>query len=153
MSFRLSAAARKYFDDIEQKSTTGSFDSMWDKYYLAAMMGIKARERVVTDDEPTTTPFVDSVIADYEDQKYEIYAALIMAEIERQGIPKGEESEIRNLMLEILDSTDPTRLSPYGKTLLNCYADRGFKILQNKVPAPADLDTFLSQYKTALASV
>lgn len=152
MSFRLSSEAREYFDKIEQKSTTGSFDSMWDKYYLSAMMGIKARDRVIKDEEPTATPFVDSVITDYEDQKYEIYGALIIAEIERQGIPKSEEAEIRQLMLEILDSTDPTRLSDEGKILLNCYAERGYQILRNKVPMPADLDQFLSQYKDALAT-
>lgn len=153
MSFRLSSKARDYFDNIEQNSSTGEFDSMWDKYYLAAMAGIKARERVKTTDEPTADPFVESVIADYDDQKYEIYAALIMAEIERQSIPKREEVEIRQLMLDILDSNDPTRLSAHGKTLLNCYAERGYRIIQNEVPKPGDLDQYLRQYHETLESV
>lgn len=153
MSFRLSSSARDYFDKIEQKSSTGEFDSMWDKYYLAAMVGIKARDRIRTDDEPTENPFVESVISDYDDQKYEIYAALIVAEIERQNIPKREETEIRQLMLEILDSTDPTRLSSYGKTVLNCYAERGYRILENEIPAPGEFDQFLRQYHSTLDAV
>ncbi|MDS0223463.1 hypothetical protein NDI54_19160 [Haloarcula sp. S1AR25-5A] len=153
MSFRLSSSARDYFDKIEQNSSTGDFDSMWDKYYLAAMVGIKARDRIRTDDEPTDEPFVDSVISDYDDQKYEIYAALIMAEIERQNIPKRAETEIRHLMLEILDSTDPTRLTSHGKTLLNCYAERGYRILENEIPAPGEFDQFLRQYHEALNGV
>ncbi len=153
MSFRLSSSARDYFDKIEKNSSTGEFGSMWDKYYLAAMVGIKARDRVRTDEEPTDEPFVDSVISDYDDQKYEIYAALIMAEIERQNIPKREETEIRHLMLEILDSTDPTRLSSYGKTLLNCYAEQGHKLLENRLPAPAEFDKFLEQYHDTLQEV
>lgn len=153
MSFRLSPSARDYFNKVDQNSSTGEFDSMWDKYYLAAMVGIKARDRVKTDDEPTNEAFVDTVISDYDDQKYEIYAALIMAEIDRQNIPKREETEIRELMLEILDSTDPTRLTSYGKTLLNCYAEQGYRILETNTPTPGELDQFLRQYHETLEQV
>lgn len=153
MSFRISSSSRDYFEDIENKSTTGSFDTMWDKYYMSAMVGIKARDRVVTDNEPTADPFNEDVIADYEDQKYEIYGALIMAEIERQGIPKREETEIRQLMLSILNSRDATRLSKHGKRLLNCYAEQGYRILQKKIPEPGDLDRFLKQYHSILQSI
>lgn len=150
MSFRLSEDARDYFDDIEKNSSTGKFESMWDKYYFAAMVGIKARDRVPTNEAPTVEPFVDTVIEDYVDQKFDIYAALIIAEIERQFIPKDEEDEIRELMLSILDSTDPTRLSDHGKQLLNCYAERGYKILQNAGPAPKEFDEFLRKYHKVL---
>lgn len=150
MSFRLSEEARDYFDDIEKTSSTGEFDSMWDKYYFAAMIGIKARERVPTNEEPNTDPFVENVIEDYQEQKFEIYSALIMAEIERQHIPKGKEDEIRKLMLGILDSSDPTRLSDEGKQLLNCYAEHGYKILQDAGPAPTEFDEFLRKYHRVL---
>ncbi|THE66471.1 hypothetical protein D8Y22_02100 [Salinadaptatus halalkaliphilus] len=153
MSFRLSDDAREYFDDIEDKSSTGRFDSMWDKYYFAAMIGIKARDRVPIDKEPSAEPFVDTVIEDYADQKFELYAALIMAEINRQHIPKEEEDEIRELMLNILDSTDPTRLSDHGKELLNCYAEQGHKILQNSGPTPKEFDEFLRQYHKVLNEI
>jgi len=150
MSFRLSDNARKYFDEIENSSSTGQFNSMWDKYYFAAMIGIKARDRVSTDDEPSVEPFVDSVIEDFRDQKFEIYAALISAEVERQYIPKDEEDEIRDLMLSILDSNDPTQLSDHGKQLLNCYAERGYKILQSSGPKPTEFDQFLRRYHQIL---
>lgn len=150
MSFRLSDDARSYFDDIEAEGTTGGFDSMWDKYYFAAMMGIKNRDRVPLDEEPSADPFLDSVVDDYEEQKYELYAALIMAEINRQHIPKDEEDEIRELMLNILNSTDPTRLSNHGKQLFNCYAEKGYQILQNSGPTPKEFDEFLRQYHNVL---
>jgi hypothetical protein len=153
MSFKLSSEARDYFDTIEKKSSTGKFDTMWDKYYLSAMVGIKANDRVKTDNEPDAEPFVDNVIEDYAEQKYEIYAALIYAEIERQSIPKRAESEIRELMIEILDSNDATRLSDYGKILLNCYAEQGFQILQNNGPTPTEMDEFLRSYHETLGEV
>ncbi len=150
MSFRLSNNAREYFDEIEELSSTGEFDSMWDKYYFAAMVGIKARDRVSVEDEPSVEPFVDSVIEDFRDQKFEIYGALILAEIERQHIPKSEEDEVRELMLSILDSNDPTQLSDYGKQILNCYAERGYKILHGSGPSPTEFDQFLRRYHQIL---
>lgn len=150
MAFRLSDTAREYFDNIEKTSSTGEFDSMWDKYYFAAMVGIKARDREVTDDVPTADPFVEGVIEDYQDQKFEIYAALITAEIDRQNIPQDAEDEIRELMLSILDSSDPTQMSDYGKQLLNCYAERGHKRLRDAGPAPTEFDEFLRKYHQVL---
>lgn len=150
MGFRLSPEAREYFDEVQSESTTGEFGSIWDSYYLSAMMGIKARERVPEDDEPGTEPFIDHVISRYDDQKYEIYGAMIMAEIERGAIPAEDHSEIRQLMLSILDSTDPSRLSEYGQRLLNCYAERGYQILSRQVLKPPNLDQFLIEYKAAL---
>lgn len=153
MAFKLSSPARDYFDSIEETSSTGGFDTMWDKYYLSAMVGIRARDRVTTDNEPNVDPFTQDVIEDYSEQKYEIYAALIYAEIERQNIPKRAENEIRGLMIDILDSTDSTRLSDYGKQLLNCYAERGFRILKDNGSTPTELDEFLRIYHKTLAEV
>lgn len=150
MAFRLSDTAREYFDDIEETSSTGEFESMWDKYYFAAMVGIKAGEREVIDDEPTADPFVEGVIEDYQDQKFEIYAGLITAEIDRQNIPQDAEDEIRELMLRILDSRDPTQLSDYGKKLLNCYVERGHKRLRDAGPTPTEFDEFLRKYHQVL---
>jgi hypothetical protein len=55
--------------------------------------------------------------------------------------------------LDILDSTEPTRLSDYGHQLLNCYAERGYRIIEDEVPVPGELDQFLKQYYKALQAV
>lgn len=145
MSFRLSTEARSYYRQINEKSTTGQFDSLWDQYYLSAMAGIKDRSRVSEDDEPGEE-FVTDVIQAYDDQKYEIYSSLIAAEIDREGIPWGEKQEIRSMMLKILDSTSHTRLSDHGTTVLNCYAEKGFRLMRSDITAPPELDEFLEQY-------
>jgi hypothetical protein len=149
MSFRLSTEARSYYRQINERSTTGEFDSLWDQYYLSAMAGIKDRSRVPEDDEPAEE-FVTDVIQDYEDQKYEIYSTLIVAEIEREGIPWDEKDEIREMMLKILDSSSHTRLSDYGTTVLNCYAEKGFRLVRSEITAPPELDEFLEQYHNYL---
>jgi hypothetical protein len=145
MSFRLSTEARSYYRQINERSSRGEFDSLWDQYYLSAMAGIKDRSRVPEDEEPAEE-FVTDVIQDYDDQKYEIYSALIVAEIEREGIPWDEKDEIRDMMLKILDSSSHTRLSDYGTTVLNCYAEKGFRLVRSEITAPPELDEFLEQY-------
>jgi hypothetical protein len=149
MSFRLSTEARSYYRQINERSTTGEFDSLWDQYYLSAMAGIKDRSRVPEDNEPPEE-FVTNVIQDYEDQKYEIYSSLIVAEIEREGIPWDEKDEIQDMMMKILDSASHTRLSDYGTTVLNCYAEKGFKLVRSEITAPPELDEFLEQYHSYL---
>lgn len=150
-SFRLSKNARTYFQNIEERSTTGDFDRVWDQYYLSVMAGIKARRRIPTDDEPNQSQeFVGEVIDEYTDQRYEIYSAMIVAEIEREAIPWDEKEEIRQLMLDILDSTSHTNLTDYGSTVLNCYAEHGYKIIESKIPEPGELDEFLEQYHNVL---
>lgn len=149
MSFRLSTEARSYYRQINEKSTTGQFDSLWDQYYLSAIAGIKDRSRVSEDDEPGEE-FVTDVIQAYDDQKYEIYSTLIVAEIDREGIPWDEKQEIQDMMLKILDSSSHTRLSDYGTTVLNCYAEKGFRLMRSDITAPPELDEFLEQYHSFL---
>jgi hypothetical protein len=145
MSFRLSTEARSYYRQINERSNTGEFDSLWDQYYISAMAGIKDRSRVPEGEEPAEE-FVTDVIQDYESQKYEIYSSLIVAEIDREGIPWDEKDEIRDMMLKILDSSSHTRLSDYGTTVLNCYAEKGFRLVRSEITAPPELDEFLKQY-------
>ena len=149
MPFRLSTEARSYYRQINEKSTTGQFDSLWDQYYLSAMAGIKDRSRVPEDKEPGEE-FVSDVIQAYEDQKYEIYSSLIVAEIEREGIPWDEKDEIQDMMLKILDSSSHTRLSDFGTILLNCYSEEGFRLIRSEITAPPELDEFLEQYHSLL---
>ncbi|QCC51440.1 hypothetical protein DV733_09380 [Halapricum salinum] len=153
MPFKLSSDARRYFGQIQKNSTRGTFDTLWDQYYLSALVGIKARSRVPESEEPDEDPFMTEVIQDYDNQKYEIYGALIVAEIEREGIPWENEQEVQGLMLEMLDSTSVTRLSDRGATVLNCYAERGFKIIRSEIPAPPQLGEFLEQYYDLLLEV
>jgi hypothetical protein len=153
-SFRLSKNARLYFGNIEENSTTGDFDSVWDQYYLSAMVGIKARRRIPKEEEPNKSrEFLGEVIEEYNDKRYEIYSAMIVAEIEREAIPWDEKDEIRQLMLKILESTSHTNLTDYGSTILNCYAEHGYKILESKIPEPGELDEFLEQYHNVIESV
>jgi len=147
MSFRLSKEARSYFGNINQAASIKQLETDWDKYYLCAMAGIKDRSRVPDEEEPPAgQEFVDYVIKTYDDQRYEIYGSLIAAEIDRQGIPWGQKEEIRQLMLNLLDSETNTRLSEEGTRVLNCYAEKGSRLIRSEIRPQPELDQFLSEY-------
>jgi hypothetical protein len=147
MSFRLSKEARSYYGNINKATSINELETDWDKYYLSAMAGIKARSRVPDEEEPPAEQqFVDYVIQAYEDQKYEIYGSLIVAEIDRQGIPWGQKEEIRQLMLSLLDSESNTRLSEEGTRALNCYAEKGARLIRSEIRPQPELDQFLKEY-------
>lgn len=147
MSFRLSKEARSYYGNINQNSTITKLDTLWDRYYLSAMAGMKARSRVREKEEPPQEQeFIDNIIQDYENQKYEIYGTLIVAEVERKGIPWGQKEEIKQLMLKLLDSTSNTRLSDEGSQALNCYAEKGFRLIKSEIDPQPELDQFLKEY-------
>lgn len=147
MSFKLSKEARSYFGQIDKAASINELETDWDKYYLSAMAGIKARRRVPDNQEPPSEQeFVDYVIQSYDDQKYEIYGSLIVAEIERKGIPWEEKEEIKQLMLNLLDYDSNTRLSDEGTRVLNCYAENGYRLIESEIPPQPELDEFLKRY-------
>ena len=53
---------------------------------------------------------------------------------------------IEREMVRLLNPTSPTRLSEEGNTLLNLYAAEGFKLIQERMMAPAGLEEFLVAY-------
>lgn len=154
MSFRLSKEARSYFGAINEGASITNLETDWDKYYLSVMAGIKARSRVPDEEEPPAEQeFVDYVIQAYEDQRYEIYGSLIVAEVDRQGISWEQKERIRQLMLNILESDTNTRLSEHGTRVLNCYAERGFRLIRSEIQPQPDLNQFLKEYYELLDSL
>lgn len=146
-SFRLSKEARSYFNNVNKASAINELEADWDKYYLSAMAGIKARSRVPDGQEPPAEQeFVDYVIQSYEDQKYEIYGSLIVAEVDRKGISWEEKEEVKQLMLNLLDYESNTRLSEEGVRTLNCYAEEGFRLVRSEITPQPQLDQYLEKY-------
>lgn len=143
MSFRLSMEARQYFGRMDDYSQTGKLRSTWDWYYLCFMVGAAKARR----SQPTgATEFVDHFIADYQPQKDEIISILIAAELQRQVIDPSVETEVSQVMNELLDPDGPTSLSPEGHTAMNEYAEAGFETLSEDIEDPTEVAGFLQSY-------
>lgn len=149
MTFRLSKAARAYFRTIDERSSTGKFKTLWDKYYFCLMAGL-TRNRL-GDDLLGDTEFETSFIIDYKDQRHQIIASLISAEICRQSIPLDDKDALQKLMLDLLDHTSVTGLSTYGQGIMNRYADGGFHLVREELHQPYELDVFLRKYHDRFA--
>lgn len=143
MAFRLSRDAKAYFKKIDDESSTGTFESMWDYYYLCLMIGFRDGK---LGEEPNTEDFYDRFHSSYDSSKYQIIASLVSAEIRRQGIIITDGEDIRKLMLDLLDKDTTTSVSTNGLKLMNRYADRGFNIINEKIPDPREMDIFLKRY-------
>ena len=144
MSFRLSEKARNYFRRIDEKSTSGKFDTMWDKYYLCLMAGFTEVE--LGDEISQEYEFIDRFIQDYYEQRLQIVAALVDAEIRRRGISLEDSEMILKIMNDLVEPSSPTCLSDEGHRLMNRYAEGGFNVISERIPQPYDFDMFLKQY-------
>ena len=144
MTFRLSKDARQYFLKIEERSTTGKFDTLWDKYYLCLMAGfsrIKLGKETSASDE-----IMPTFIQDYSPQRYQIISLLIATEIKRLGIQNDDKENIKQLMLSLLDHTTITNLNDEGHKIMNRYTEGGFEIIREEIPQPYEFDVFMRKY-------
>ncbi len=146
MSFRLSQTARDYFRRIDDNSTTGKFETLWDKYYLCLVSGLVHRR--LGQETGTDAEFITSFIAQYFDQRFEIIAAFVAAEMARKDIPV-EEKEIRRLMVDLLNPNSPTYLTDEGHRLMNRYAEGGFEVIRDAIPDPFEFDLFMKEFYDA----
>ena len=142
--FRLSSKARTYFEKINENSTTGKFETIWDYYYLCLMIGFRRGE--LGDEVGSDYEFTKDFPKPYNSKKYQIIASLVLSEMNRQGIPKNDSEDIRKLMLELLDKDAVTKISNEGLKRMNRYAEKGFAVLHEKIPPMKEMDTFLKRY-------
>lgn len=143
MSFKLTKEARAYFDKLDKNSTTGKFENVWDYYYLCLMVGYK---KCKFGEDPTEVEFNKEFPKVYNAHKNLIIATLISTEIQRQGINRNDEDKIRKLMQDLLDRDSSTKLNSEGITLMNKYADYGFKTINEDIIQPQEMDEFLKIY-------
>jgi hypothetical protein len=144
MTFRLSGEARQYFKKIEENSTTGKFETLWDKYYLCLMVGYLNTQ--LGKETPKSDEFVDSFIHDYSTQRFQIIAMLIISELNRQGIKNMDKKSVKKIMLDLVDHNSNTCLSDEGHKLMNRYAEGGFELIYEEIPQPYDFDLFMKEY-------
>ena len=144
MGFKLSAEAREFFKKLDKDkgtSPTGNFEVLWDPYYVCLMVGLIHRKAVPK--EPPVGDFLDTFPSTYYSQRHELLAALVSAELDRKGITRTEEPQVRHEMLKLLTPETQTNLTADGFERMNSYAQAGYEILRDKMPPPSDMSDFL----------
>ena len=144
MAFQISNEARKYFQKINDNSKTGQFEIIWDYYYLCLMVGFRSGELCV--DVTELSEFIDKFPKSYNSNKFQIISGLILSEINRQGLVQTDSEGIRKLMLELLDNDARTKISNEGLKRMNMYAEKGFILINEKIPEPMEMSEFIRRY-------
>lgn len=143
MGFCLTSKSKKYLKKINENSKTGKFETMWDFYYLCLMAGFKNSK---LGEETNNEEFNKDFPSQYEPNKYQLIAALVSSEIRRNGIFEPKSEDIKNIMLELIDNDNSTKLSKEGLELMNGYAEGGFELIYEKIPEPTDKMEFIKEY-------
>lgn len=144
MPFRLPKKCRTYFANITGHDEI-KLDTLFDGYYLAALVGL-AQGKLNSNPDLETTAFVDNYPADFSESGDYIAGLLISAEAKRKNIPAGDANALELLMTTLVESQSRTRLSVGGEYLLSQYADRGIDIITEKMPIHTSLEDFLQDY-------
>lgn len=145
MPFRLPKKCRVYFAHITDTHDEAKLNTLFDGYYLAALVGL-AQGKINSTPDLEATAFVDNYPIDFTESRDYIAGLLIGAEAKRKDIPVGDANALELLMNALVESQSRTRLSADGENLLNQYADRGIDIIMEKMPVHTSLEDFLQDY-------
>lgn len=146
MPFRLPKKCRSYFADITDRSDETKLDTLFDGYYLCALVGLAQGKLNENDPDLESTAFVDNYPSDFAESGDYIAGLLISAEAKRKGIPANGANALEKVMTKIVESQSRTRLSPYGEELLNKYADWGINVMLEKMMGHTSLEEFFQDY-------
>lgn len=141
MSFILHQGARTFFRAIIAPPKFLMFDA----YYCCLMAGLDAR-LIGSADELEGEVFVNGYPDDFRAQAEIIAGLLLDAELDRKDIQEMDKSSIEREMVKLIDPTSATRLNIEGNKLLNLYAAAGFRMIQERMLPPANVDEFVVAY-------
>lgn len=118
---------------------------MFDSWYVCMLRGIHARKlgdvKFLEDRD-----FIREYPSEYKGKADYIAGLLIDAELERASIAVSDRASVEAVMIELLDPSRATGLSPDGVRLLNRYAVTGFEEMRDAMENPASRDDFLIAY-------
>jgi hypothetical protein len=148
MSFRLRSDADDYFRHIA--ATDGPIRTKFDQYYLSLMIGLTTgrNERAASAPE-----FVTYFVADYAPIGRLLVGLLVVVEAARLGVELTEKGDVKKLLSDYLDPTNPTSLSEAGFQKLNDYANGGYSALVEAIPQkPHHVEDFLQAYTSLIGT-
>lgn len=146
MTFRLRPDVDDWFKHIANKEP---LKTKFDLYYLCLMMGLALSQ---CERAPSSQEFVQYFVGEYRPVQRLVLGLFIMAEMARRGLDVSDREEVRALINEYLDPTNPAQLKEAGFSRLNDYANAGYNAVVASFGAkPHQTEAFLQWYSKALA--
>jgi hypothetical protein len=143
MGFKMSHESKMYFNKLSE-AQHGKFKVQFDFYYLCLMAGFQSKDKREC---KGGEEFIAEFPGIYVSQRRHITGLLIATELERNKIDINNRERLEKVMLSLVKPDTPTKLSLQGERLMDEYAEKGFKLIAEKIPSPpANMDAFLINY-------
>jgi hypothetical protein len=143
MRFALESKIRKYFENLNTKSSTGKLGARLEYWWLCALVGLVYNK--YNKDMNDSVELTDNFTTKLKPFDFEIRALGFYNYINKNLVEQSSKAILR-LMEQYFDSDSLTKLSDAGIADLNYYASGGFQIIEEKIPVANDLTTFLISY-------
>lgn len=145
IQFLFSSEAREYFDRIEASSTTGTFKIKLQQYWLCCQIGIKYDKKGKVP-APTGAWLVDTFASPLAEHADFIRSIAFWRYADALGVDPEDRDDMVPQLKAFFDEHKKTKLGDAGMQLMDQYAAGGFEILQERIPNPTDLSSFLIDY-------
>ena len=144
MGLHQSKDAKRYFRHLTKGSKYGKLNDRGEQYYLCMMIGLLNRKispEIESRDKEEI--MVRGWSEGLRSQKFQILAAVLGTEVRRTSIPTDSD-RYRKLMLKYLSGDEGLfNLTSQGVDLFDRYSEGGFRLVQENVSEPKELDIFL----------
>lgn len=151
IQFLFDLEARSYFTNLVKSSSTGDFKIKLQQYWLCCQIGIKFDKKGKVP-EPKGNWLVDNFAPPLAEHADFIRSVVFWRYADALGVdPEDREDMIPQLRM-FFDENKQTKLGDAGMNLMDAYAAGGFEILQERIPNPTDLSSFLIDYVALLTS-
>lgn len=145
--FRLRADTQDWFSRVGR---TPPLRTLFDLYYMCALLGLASRRRSDPTDTGNAPVFVQHIIDDYRPQEILIVGLLLRAELAHYGYDLSDRDAVQTQLASLVG---PAGLSDHGADTLNQYASGGFDLLQERYgqARPETTAEFLPRFVDLLA--
>jgi len=149
--FVLDARAKRYFDQLNKRSTTGSIRYDLEEWWLCAQVGLLAN-KLGPAPEKSSPDMVDYFIKSLEPAQARIRGLLLMRHLQRVDAG-GMKREILEHEMEEMLGVSRSRLTEKGVAQLNRYATGGFELIHETIGAQVDLYVFMMEYHQLVRTI
>jgi len=146
--FKLSQKASSWSNALLKQQP---FTMQFDIYYIFLITGFAAQESLEIDpkdnpDKMKSGDIIKTFPVEFKSSQKLIINLLLVTEKKQKGIADDANVKIRNQLLEKYVDPNSSSLSEAGYTLCNNYANKGFKILFEKILKPTNAADFLTAF-------
>lgn len=151
IQFLFGSEARDYFDRLEKSSATGDFKIKLQQYWLCCQIGIKFDKKGKVP-ESKGAWLVDNIAPPLAEHADFIRSVVFWRYADALGVNPEDREDMVPQLKAFFDEHKKTKLGDAGMNLMDAYAAGGFEILQERIPNPTDLSSFLIDYVALLTS-